>query len=94
MMQNADGVSSFQPMEGAQRVPCELPAYPVGWFERTSGSLVDVEDFREPADPPLPPVAPLEFSGAAMAWFLDTNACIMREPWRPERRNDCEGGNS
>jgi hypothetical protein len=34
--------------------------YPAGWFERTSGSLADVEDFREPADPPAAPVAPLE----------------------------------
>ncbi len=34
--------------------------YPAGWFERTSGSLAEVEDFREPADPPVAPVAPLE----------------------------------
>ena len=34
--------------------------YPAGWFERTGGSLADVEDFREPADPPVAPVAPLE----------------------------------
>ena len=34
--------------------------YPAGWFERTSGSLADVEDFREQADPPAAPVAPLE----------------------------------
>lgn len=34
--------------------------YPPGWFERTSGSLADVADFREPADPSVPPVAPLE----------------------------------
>ena len=24
--------------------------YPCGWFERTCGSLMDMEDFREPAD--------------------------------------------
>jgi len=34
--------------------------YPAGWFERTGGSLADVEDFREPADPPATPVGPLE----------------------------------
>jgi hypothetical protein len=34
--------------------------YPPGWFERIRGSLADVEDFREPADPPVAPVAPLE----------------------------------
>lgn len=34
--------------------------YPAGWFERTGGSLAEVEDFREPADPPVAPVAPLE----------------------------------
>ncbi len=34
--------------------------YPAGWFERISGSLAEVEDFREPADPPVVPVAPLE----------------------------------
>ena len=34
--------------------------YPPGWFERTRGSLSDVEDFREPADRPVAPVAPLE----------------------------------
>ena len=34
--------------------------FPAGWFERTSGSLAEVEDFREPADPPVAPVAPLE----------------------------------
>ncbi len=34
--------------------------YPIGWFERTAGSLADVEDFCEPADPPPPPIAPLE----------------------------------
>ena len=27
--------------------------YPVGWIERTCGSLGDVEDFREMADPAL-----------------------------------------
>ena len=34
--------------------------YPLGWFERTCGALADVEDFREPADPPPKPIAPLE----------------------------------
>ena len=34
--------------------------YPAGWFERIGGSLAEVEDFREPADPPVAPVAPLE----------------------------------
>lgn len=34
--------------------------YPPGWFERTSGSLAEVVDFREPADPPVAPAAPLE----------------------------------
>ena len=34
--------------------------YPPGWFERTSGSLAEVEDFREAADPPVAPAAPLE----------------------------------
>lgn len=34
--------------------------YPTGWFERSCGALADVEDFREPADPPAAPVAPLE----------------------------------
>ena len=33
--------------------------YPAGWFERTVGSLADVEDFCEPADPPLRPITPL-----------------------------------
>jgi hypothetical protein len=28
-------------------------SYPLGWFERTDGSLAEVEDFREPADPPV-----------------------------------------
>lgn len=45
------------------RSACERDArgYPPGWFERISGSLADVEDFREPADPPLAPVAPPEW---------------------------------
>jgi hypothetical protein len=30
--------------------------YPAGWFERTSGSLADMDDFREPEDPPVAPV--------------------------------------
>ena len=34
--------------------------YPRGWFERTSGALADVEDFREPADPPMDPLSPIE----------------------------------
>jgi hypothetical protein len=34
--------------------------YPVGWFERTCGALAEVEDFYEPADPPVAPVAPLD----------------------------------
>lgn len=34
--------------------------YPPGWFERTCGSLADVDDFCEPADPPVPPIGPLE----------------------------------
>jgi hypothetical protein len=34
--------------------------YPVGWFERTSGSLADVGDFCAPDDPPANPIAPLE----------------------------------
>jgi hypothetical protein len=34
--------------------------YPLGWFERTYGALAKVEDFREPADPPVTPIAPLE----------------------------------
>ena len=34
--------------------------YPIGWFERTFGSLADVEDFCEPADPPPPPISPLD----------------------------------
>jgi len=33
---------------------------PIGWFERTSGALADVEDFREPADHPEPPTAATE----------------------------------
>ena len=38
----------------------DASGYPVGWFERTAGSLAGVEDFREPGDPPPDPVAPLE----------------------------------
>ena len=34
--------------------------YPPGWFERTCGALSELEDFREPVDPPAAPVAPLE----------------------------------
>jgi hypothetical protein len=34
--------------------------YPLGWFDRTKGSLAAVEDFREPADPPIAPIEPLE----------------------------------
>lgn len=34
--------------------------YPSGWFERTAGSLADVDDFHEPADVPAKPIAPLE----------------------------------
>ena len=34
--------------------------YPAGWFERTTGALAGVEDFCEPGDAPLAPVAPLE----------------------------------
>jgi hypothetical protein len=34
--------------------------HPAGWFARTGGSLADVEDFHEPADPPVAPVAPPE----------------------------------
>ena len=34
--------------------------YPTGWFERTAGSLADVEDFREPGDPRPAPIAPLD----------------------------------
>jgi len=34
--------------------------YPPGWFERTCGSLADVEVFREPADPAAAPVPPIE----------------------------------
>lgn len=34
--------------------------YPSGWFERTTGSLADVDDFCEPADRPEVPSFPLE----------------------------------
>ena len=34
--------------------------YPRGWFERTAGVLADVEDFREPVDPPPATISPLE----------------------------------
>ena len=34
--------------------------YPLGWFDRTTGSLAAVEDFHEPADPPIAPIEPLE----------------------------------
>ena len=34
--------------------------YPTGWFERTTGALVGVEDFCEPADLSPTPVGPLE----------------------------------
>ena len=34
--------------------------YPPGWFERTCGSLSEVEDFREPADPAAAPMPPIE----------------------------------
>ena len=33
--------------------------YPLGWCERTCGSLEDMEDFCEPADPPPTPIAPM-----------------------------------
>ena len=34
--------------------------YPLGWFERTAGSLADVGDFLAPDDPPAKPISPLE----------------------------------
>jgi hypothetical protein len=34
--------------------------YPMGWFERTCGSLAGVEDFREPEDSMVEPVPPIE----------------------------------
>jgi hypothetical protein len=34
--------------------------YPAGWFERTAGSLADVDDLHEPVDVPAKPIAPLE----------------------------------
>jgi len=34
--------------------------YPAGWFERTRGSLAEVEDFHEPADAAAAPVPPLD----------------------------------
>jgi hypothetical protein len=34
--------------------------YPIGWFERTGGSLAAVEDFEEPNDPPAQLIPPLE----------------------------------
>ena len=34
--------------------------YPHGWFERTEGSLADVDDFEEPSDCPAKPVPSLE----------------------------------
>ena len=33
--------------------------YPKGWFEKTCGSLADVDDFAEPPDHPPKPVEPL-----------------------------------
>ena len=39
---------------------CDALGYPTGWFERSCGGLADVEDFRDPADPPAAPVALLE----------------------------------
>jgi hypothetical protein len=33
--------------------------YPMGWFERSVGSLADVEDFSAPDDPPPAPIPPL-----------------------------------
>lgn len=38
----------------------DVLGYPVGWFDRTTESLGDVADFREPSDPPPAFVAPLE----------------------------------
>jgi len=35
--------------------------YPSGWFERTTGALADVEDLREPEDPPATSIAAIEF---------------------------------
>jgi len=34
--------------------------YPSGWFERTTGALADVEDFREPEDRPATNIAAIE----------------------------------
>ena len=34
--------------------------YPLGWFERTCGSLADVDDFRESEDSSEPPISPLD----------------------------------
>ncbi|HEY2342402.1 MAG TPA: hypothetical protein VGH90_05195, partial [Chthoniobacteraceae bacterium] len=34
--------------------------YPLNWFERTGGSLADVEDFCAPDDRPATPISPLD----------------------------------
>ena len=43
--------------EGSER---DSLGYPLGWFDRTIGSLAEVNDFNEPADPPPPSGTPLE----------------------------------
>jgi hypothetical protein len=34
--------------------------YPAGWFERTTGALADVEDFRAPEDRPAKTIGAIE----------------------------------
>jgi len=46
-----------RPSVGGER---DSLGYPHGWFERTCGSLADVEDFHAPPDPAGIPVAPIE----------------------------------